>query len=324
MNLSNFLTELATQNLKLHEYPVVCFQSESYPALFFSVLFRHPYFRNVVQSLPTLLVFEEIRKYAETTFLGMHSCYFIGSIDNAEKMNNRKLLAYLTTYQGPNTLIFFQNAGALKKCPASWLSITIDQNQNKKNSKELVAFFSQKEMSKSVQQFVDNLFVYSPTLSVDEAVLLAQYAIVCGKPEPKFYAEWLPKILVSESSLFTLSQNFFAKNHEKFFAQWVSIAEQYAATFWISFWSEQLFRGHIFAQQMKQGKRILAKKISYKLPFSFIQKDWRSYLNNELKNAHDYLYYTDYRLKHNESSHGLDVFFVKFFTNTFIETVQVE
>ena len=60
-----------------------------------------------------------------------------------------------------------------------------------------------------------------------------------------------------------------------------------------------------------------AKQISFRLPFTFVQKDWRSYSIRELKNAHQFIYTLDYDFKHG-STMAFDLFFSKFFSNQFV------
>ena len=68
---------------------------------------------------------------------------------------------------------------------------------------------------------------------------------------------------------------------------------------------------------MKKNDRVGAKKISYRLPFSFLNRDWRKFSLEELKGAHSFLYTLDYKLKNNCEPGYLDLFYMKLFNQKF-------
>jgi hypothetical protein len=68
---------------------------------------------------------------------------------------------------------------------------------------------------------------------------------------------------------------------------------------------------------MQQKKVVEAKKAQYKLPFSFINRDWSSYSLDELRDAHHCLATLDYQLKNGSSDIGLEYFYTKFFDHKF-------
>ena len=73
----------------------------------------------------------------------------------------------------------------------------------------------------------------------------------------------------------------------------------------------------MYADLMKQKKQAEAKKAQYKLPFSFINRDWHMYSLDELRNAHDCLTKIDFQLKNGASDIGLEYFYTQFFDNKF-------
>jgi hypothetical protein len=117
---------------------------------------------------------------------------------------------------------------------------------------------------------------------------------------------------VPELSLFTLSQYFFARDGMRFFKQWSILKDQYAAPFWISFWSEQLWRASSFIELSEQHNFAEAKRISFKLPFSFIQRDWKNVTVQELKRAHDVLYHCDCAIKNGGDPNVLELFYTDY------------
>ena len=159
--------------------------------------------------------------------------------------------------------------------------------------------------------------MYTDHLSLDSACLLAHYEVVVGKGVADFFSQWGLQIMEPASSLFTLSQHLFGKKRSPFFRQWAAIAPLYMPAFWASFWADQIWRAYIFCDLMKKQKYTESKKAQYKLPFSFINRDWKSYSATELRNAHQLLSTMDFQLKNGGSEIGLEHFYGKFFDNKF-------
>lgn len=125
--------------------------------------------------------------------------------------------------------------------------------------------------------------------------------------------EQIRGMLKSESSLFTLSQLFFAKQPEAFYRYLATIQSMYPEQFWISFWSEQLYRAFFYVTYMKKGNQSEAQKIGARLPFSFLQRDWRKHESAALASSHAFLYELDSALKNSRGELGFDRFYHNFF-----------
>lgn len=163
------------------------------------------------------------------------------------------------------------------------------------------------------QILIDALYARTPNLSVDQIYLFMRYAALMGKNQREFIDQWLGLLVSSEKSLFTLSQHFFAQESKKFFALWGTISADYPPAFWVVFWSEQLFRASCYVQLMQQRKIAEAKRISFRLPFSFMQRDWRLYKPHMLRDAHAVIYAIDFNIKNGASDAALDLFYSQFF-----------
>jgi hypothetical protein len=164
--------------------------------------------------------------------------------------------------------------------------------------------------------FGNYLFKLVRTVSLDTSILLIEYARLLGRNSQIFFQQWLPHIVVPDVSLFSLSQALFDKNARQFFTQWQRVSALYSPPFWVSFWSEQLWRACCYIYLQKNGKKDEAKKMCYRLPFSFIETTWRHYTIDELRYAHQLLYDIDYHLKQGGSEHGLELLYARFFTAT--------
>jgi hypothetical protein len=168
-----------------------------------------------------------------------------------------------------------------------------------------------------IQSFIRKVFDKNSKLSLDQLCIFVNYAFLLGSRHANFIDDWLEKILVNEHSFFTLSKFFFAFDSKSFYKYWNSLSNEYAPIFWTIYWSEQLYRAFNFLNLRDQGKNLQAKQIAYKLPFSFIQSDWKKTSLNELRQAHQFLYDIDYALKNGASDFSLDLFYAKFFAREF-------
>jgi hypothetical protein len=67
----------------------------------------------------------------------------------------------------------------------------------------------------------------------------------------------------------------------------------------------------LYIEYASQGDYAEAKKVGYKLPFSFIQRDWKNHSIEELKQAHQGIYELDYRIKNGGDESFLEHFYIQ-------------
>lgn len=96
--------------------------------------------------------------------------------------------------------------------------------------------------------------------------------------------------------------------------------DDYPAQFWIAFWSEQLVKAYGFVLYSQQKNYSAAKKISYRLPFSFTKTDWKKIDQHELVRAHHFLYFYDFHIKNGGTDRMFDLFYSNFFTGFYKKT----
>lgn len=308
IDLSSFIAQLEQPTFFTNN-PVICCTGASYTPFFFSLLLQH--LRNNEISLEnvdhTVLENASFKAKCETSFLGLSMIYWLGDSALFER-KQAELLAYLKQYQGPNTLIFFTTALVAE---APWFTVTIPTEIGQQEFLQLGELWYPGSI-KQTSRFVIHLFKKYHKVPLDKACLLMHYATVVGGATDLFMQEWVDGLIVPDKSLFTLSAHFFAKNGGAFFELWQRIAHDYPPVFWTSFWSEQLFRAIGFVQYMRAKNMIEAKKISYRLPFSFIQKDWKLISVNELQRMHNTLYEVEYELKNGLCEHRIEYWYSSF------------
>lgn len=305
MNLLTFLSQEPLLDL----HPTYCLVSTDYPALFFSLIKQHLRKKVPLTTLDSVEDSNALKASLEMSFLGTKILYWL-SAQLLETHPN--LLSYLSAYKGPNTIIFFS-----KKAPQTSNVTCIDISAEVAYATFLEIFiFFYPLQAKKHTNLIKKIFTSYPTISLDAAYLLMRYCMLIGSQSQNFITSWLPTILVPTKSLFTLSSYFFAKKEQPFFELWKSIVSDYSEPFWTTFWSEQLFKASAFISLSSTQNFTGAKRIGHRLPFSFMQKDWRMLSASELNNAHDHMYSIDWNIK-NGLSNNFEHFYLNFFLNKF-------
>jgi hypothetical protein len=294
---------------------VFCFVAPAYPLLFFSLLLTRIKKTRSAVSLDLTQEAGSIVSQLDMSFLGQSTCYWLGDLGLLDAKKKKYWLDYLARYKGPHTLFFFVDEQTNKETD-HYAIVPLPQDVDRSFYQQLLALFELNREEKN-KAFVQKLFEYQAQISLESACLLFSYQAVIGAGADEFIKVYVPKIIASEKSLFTLSQHFFAKSPKQFMTLWQSMALEYPETFWITFWSEQTWRAYYFVLLMKEKRIAESKKIAYRLPFSFIQRDWRKTNDRELRNVHDYLYDFDFKLKNGAGNMSLDLLYAKFFENGF-------
>lgn len=318
MNIQTFITQCADQSF-LDKHPVIIFTGSSYPTLFFRLLIDRlkdhtalP-ISTIVQEQPD---FEKIKGQLSVSFLSQRLLYWGSNVSAYDTKKRNQLLTFAQTYRGPHVLMFFVDSTEKKLKKSDWFIVPVDNEVTQKECAELFALLFPEVPVNST--FIKAVYKKYGVLSRDMACLLMYYARLLGKQQVEpFLKEWLDALVLPEQSLFTLSTYLFAKKSEPFFSLWRTLSKDYPPMFWISFWSEQLFRAAHFVDYAHNKQFVPAKKIGYRLPFTFIKHDWKVYSRHELSIAHDFLYRIDYTLKNGGLDEAIDLFYCRFLSNDF-------
>ncbi len=319
MDLRTFFTVLQAGGLT-HKAPVILLRSNHYPLLLCSLitdtLSRTDDCR--LQAID-LSISDEAALAAQcaSTFLGERSLYWLYNLTLLDAAPKKRMEAFLANYQGPHCLVAF----ALPQQQISLASpdaifVDIPDACDKELFLELV-LMSQATVSSAMHIFAQQLFAANQQISFDTACLMIQYAHLLGAHHTVFVKHWLGNLVPSERSLFTLSQQLFAKNGRSFFAAWADFLGDYPELFWVSFWSEQLWRATAYIRLMQNNNRAEAEKVGHRLPFSFKNKQWSLWDPAELAAAHSFLQSADFALKNGGTIFSIELFYAKFFANDF-------
>ena len=307
-NASSYLS-LNSKNYKR----VICFCGAQYPLIFFTFFSR--YIINLERINLSFTPFDQLIALLETQFLGQDKIYFLGDISILDKRTKEQLFTYLAAYQGPHMILLFNNEE--KHTVYSFFEIVIVSQSISYQAMTQLIFFLPDNWQKSLIPMVKKIVKSKQHFNLEQAILILYYSSVVGRTLDQFFTAWFPLIYIQDSSLFSLCQYFFSRNSKQFFILWHQLAPSFPETFWITYFSEQTWRAYYYIQLQEQGHILEAKKISYRLPFSFIQKDWRHVNCNELLAAHHFLYTADRSIK-TSTGHGyIDLFLAKFLSKGF-------
>jgi hypothetical protein len=317
MNFTEFITQ-STPTIHFNR-SVVCFTTsvDNIPILFISQLLTK--IREQGHLLVTIdlgeTTYGQVISQLEMSFLGIKQIFWLRGIGLIDKKFNQAILNYVASYSGPNILCMIASSpdvAILKN--AQFISLDI---QITPRILEALALFLDKKITATHKEFFKVLCQKYEKFSFDQACMIISYVHVVGRMSDALLM--CDQIIDCEHSLFSLSEHFFAKSATRFFEMWYEFEQRYPSAFWCTFWSEQVWRAYYVYYFLNKNQPAAAKNIGFRLPFSFIQKDWKKTSLQELKNAHQYMYTIEIDFKNNSEAHiGLDLFFNKFFLNEFI------
>ncbi len=305
------------KSTEFHKKPLILFTAKEYPVLFFATLLDR--LRKIITPAPKTLSFLEadftaLQAQLSTTFLGQQDILWCGNLSGLDLSTRKKMIPFTSAYQGPHALLAFMTSKDLPASVDKQCIVNLDDPLSPAEREQLVTLLFDRLQWKQVHELTKESY---KTMSLDTLVLLAQYRLVLGKNTQLFMQQWFEKLLAPDESLFTLTQWFFARKPQHFFRTWHSIKDNYVPVFWTTFWSEQLWRAHYALVLRKQNKLAEAKQMAYRLPFSFLQRDWKNVSESELQKAHSFMYTADFNSKNGSSDLFLEVFFNNFFSKQF-------
>ncbi len=300
MNITTFFSSLETVSVGV-------LSAQEYQPLFCQAFLKHVEAKLSLEK--TVIAVDELQwssveSTLRMTFLGQKKLMWLGSTQDYDVTTKKKLAALLATYDGPHLVWLFvtQKDAALFETLKE-KTIDLENVTAAEKTTLSAALYGSQTMT---------VFGNKASLSWDQQHIMQGYAAVVGRNGQQFMDEWYEKIVLPESSLFTLAQAFFARRPHDFFPLWNRVKNEYAGVFWTSFWSDQIWRAYYVIALRQQQKVSQAQQLSFRLPFSFLQHDWKNISLDELQRAHQFLYEADYALKNGASEECIDIFCTEF------------
>jgi len=317
MDFKTFLSAASTKEF-WHSTQRFCFQGSAYPISFFTTLFAQAEAQHLLPVSLQKINLETLDKknfkaLLEQTILGSLTFYWFGDLDElGSDKATKELVEYLYSYQGPNIVGYFISADTKLPSKTKTNIIAIE------TSLDLSMFYSLSTLlgftfDKKKTDLIKKIFTANGTLTLDAACMLMNYMELMST---KFIDEFTPYILNlvgAQPSLAHLSEHFFAKNPEAFFTVWSKIENDYPPIFWIIFWSEQVWKAYHVIKYLHEKNFVNAKKMSFRLPYSFINNTWQKHSLEHLAQAYDNLYSIDFALKRGSNFYSLDLFYFNHF-----------
>ena len=319
MDLKQFLS-VAAGSAFWQQRQTLCFTSNEYPAAFFAALFSYLRTSKLLASgLQRVDIVgrdkREVYGLLGQSMLGSQSFFLLGNIsDERESKAAAAFKQYACSYQGPHSLAFFiatPDLPAQSQATIIQLPAMLDQQE----FVLLARWLGNADMDKKTALF-ESLF-YNRKLPLQDCVALIDYVALGSLKHKNAFISYLQALYVPEASLQQLAECFFAKREKDFFVLWDKIHQEYPPIFWVLFWTEQLWRGLHVAQFMQQKQFVYAKKMSFRLPYSFINKDWQRVQVDELVRGYEFLYQIDYAIKTGSTFCSQDLFFAHYFAGMF-------
>ena len=317
MNITEFFSNFSS--LCKYDHPVICFSGKSYQPMFLQKAYDYMQ-EQVGEPIHKLSLdqdLSEIQIRLATTFLGKRNWYCFDNLYAISSQKKREsYIRFIANYRGPHRIISFISAAdstALKQ--DGIVSCSLQEAYTSDQVKQVPILYDQTNPAISAY-FFSKLYRLKKEYSLEQLCLLQEYAKLLGKNMNVFFQEWIDKLIVSDVSLFHMSQLFFEKNSSEFFVKWKEIRGNYADQFWTTFFSEQLFKAYFYIQH---GGHVPTdqKQLLFGLSFSFLKHDWKVYDSKELALAHQKIYNIDLSLKQGGSVYQLDAFLASFFVGVF-------
>lgn len=261
----------------------------------------------------------DIYRQLQTTFLGQTFLYWFSDLTSiSSKKKRADLIAYITAYQGPHRLVGCITE-EIELALTNGVIVEVQDNYTSDQVVKLTMLYDQPTNSTKLSTkpevtayFIGKLYRYRKQYSAEQLCLLLEYAGVLGKNSDHFFSVWLDQLVVSDVSLYWVSQLFFEKKAAEFFDIWGEVRPLYSDQFWTSFFSEQMFKAYwVVSWQARIPPE--HKAITFGLPFSFLKVDWKLHQKANLQEAHQKIYEVDLLLKSGGNTNRLDLFLVQFF-----------
>lgn len=309
MNIRDFF--LTEQTGSAHSY---LFYGRSCPSLFFSIFLPRFAARNGLQfsALPADGLQLEHRCYQG--FLGSPSLFWCGEFGSLAAASKKSLTALLGAgYAGPHGLAFFcSSKERTARMAQGMVDVSCEEPVGRALFLELAAFAGLSVAGDLWDAWTER----RGKLDLEEMALLFCYGSVAETSG--WFSAWEQRLFAGERSLFKLSQYFFARDRATFFKLWREVADDYPPEFWVAYWSEQLWQAHMVVSSMQNRARPPATD---RLPFSFLQRDWRRHTSRELVAAHMSLYNADFSIKNGiADGYAIELFVSKFVSGGFAGT----
>lgn len=241
------------------------------------------------------------------SFLGDKKCYFLLNLDALAIKQKNEYITFLADLKSPHIIFVFTHTTIIKNT----VSCSISFEYTEQEAREFMRFFG-KFNQPQLDCFLPLLKTKRGKITLETLLRSLHYIQVVGSNSVEFFQDWAPRIFKSDDSFFNLMEYFFANDTKNFLHVWSMYKNKYSFSFWTTTFSQQLFKATLFVTAKQQNK-IPYKKIEFRLPFSFLNKDWKLHSIEKLTNAHHEIVMLDIKFKQGEiKEDALELLCIKF------------
>src|SRR5438105_7694822 len=272
-----------------HLSTLVFSQQSGHSVLFSSLLLQHISHQNLNVQILNLdqNKRDEVHHILSMKYLGESIYYLLKGFCYLSVQEQEKWTHFIVNYQGPHRLILFISPEFIHVQSQFCMNVKIPETVTPAELLYLSQYFDQKHTLASIARLAHIIEQYVEKIKFDTAVMLIYYASVLS---PRLIEQFIliraPHFLYDEQSLFILADAFFARE-KKFFLLWNQVFDKYSVQFWINFWMDSAGKAALYCHYKRIGEHDNAKTISHRLPFGFINKNWKSHLPKSLINLHE-------------------------------------
>jgi len=230
----------------------------------------------------------------EQSFLGQQQVYWLIPSPIAHIKIKKETYDILKTYQGPHTVICTiseADSGYFSGITCYDVPGTIRGAALATLIPFLPLHYAEKKLS-----YVHSIFA-TKIFTLNDSCMILFHLEYMPIQDTHTVHTYLQRLLQHDGSLFHLADLFFKHQWSLFFPRWEQLYPLYSDMFWLSFWSDQVWRAyyvHVFLAQKNMQE---ARKISYRLPHSYIGGVWRRNNTIMLYDFYRKLYFFDTRVK---------------------------
>ena len=242
------------------------------------------------------------------SFLGQKYVYIAQGMYALDKRTQKRMLSHIFTPSIAHHVVFFTDQNALVKQYIDAASIGMCVSCDTIDKDMFVRMYHALFAQDFPRQLLAYVFQQHNQLRFEHAYLVMWYYYLLGKNFISWCQSWLPRVVAPKQSLFQLSEYFFQKNATRLWFSWYAFSSVYPHEFWVAFWSEHLWQAYVFITIAQEHTVARARSHVNKLPFAFMQRDWRSVSLNEITQAMTYIYTLDLYVKSGGNPYAIEQF----------------
>ena len=300
---------------ELSQGGVICFCWESEQPLLADAFFGQMRGKGLnVRLISSESSLQAVKAQLAVSFLGQQLFYRYAGFDLLSASHKRGFIDFVSTYSGPHWVVFYsQDLQIIKQLQGQKVyCVDASLKFDRIAGWRLWLYLLGSVIAVETELLFADIFSRFGKCSVDQILVASRYAIFLRQNAHRFFAEYGEDILGGTVSLYDLVGALLACKREAFFVIWKKAKKSYPDQFWLSFFSEHIFRAHWFIFYLQKGDSASAQQIGTRLPFQFLKKDYKLTDVLALRKLHQDLYSIDWGLKNGQEA-TLDLAFLKFF-----------